>query len=183
MPDNENKSVRLQVFLARSGVASRRASEKIILDGRVSVNGTVVTELGTKVTPDDKVLLDGKEISLEETMRYVLLNKPKGYVCSSNDEKGREKAIDLLKENYSERLYNVGRLDMFSSGLIIFTNDGDFASVLSHPECPERNIQVVGDDEQVFKRQFQFVHPVSDSLSAEIHICRWLQEDEFPSFD
>ena len=69
MPDNENKSVRLQVFLARSGVASRRASEKIILDGRVSVNGTVVTELGTKVTPDDKVLLDGKEISLEETMR------------------------------------------------------------------------------------------------------------------
>ena len=133
MPDNENKSVRLQVFLARSGVASRRASEKIILDGRVSVNGTVVTELVTKVTPDDKVLLDGKEISLEDTLRYVLLNKPKGYVCSSNDEKGREKAIDLLKENYSERLYNVGRLDMFSSGLIIFTNDGDFASVLSLP--------------------------------------------------
>lgn len=130
---NITDSVRLQVFLAHSGIASRRASEKIILDGRVSVNGTVVTELGTKVSERDEVLVDGKKISLEEKKRYVLLNKPRGYVCSSSDEKGRDKAVDLLKDAYAERLYNVGRLDMFSSGLIIFTNDGEFASVLSHP--------------------------------------------------
>ena len=130
-----NDEIRLQAFLAHCGVASRRASEKIILDGRVSVNGQVVTELGTKVTSDDKVLVDGKPVKLEENKRYVLLNKPAGYVCSNSDEQGRDSAIDLLKEYYSERLYNVGRLDMFSSGLIIFTNDGDFAAKLSHPSA------------------------------------------------
>ena len=127
------KAVRLQVFLAHCGVASRRASEKIITDGRVTVNGAVITELGTKVLPSDEVCVDGKTITLEEQKRYVLLNKPAGYVCSLSDEKGRPVAADLLKKAFSERLYNVGRLDMFSSGLIIFTNDGDFASVLSHP--------------------------------------------------
>lgn len=131
MPANEE--IRLQAYLAHCGVASRRASEKIILDGRVSVNGQVVTELGTKVTDKDKVLVDGNPVTLEKNKRYVLLNKPAGYVCSNSDEKGRDSAIDLLKDSYSERLYNVGRLDMFSSGLIIFTNDGDFAARLSHP--------------------------------------------------
>ena len=136
LQDNGTKDLmRLQLYMARSGVASRRASEAIILAGRVSVNGTVVTELGTKVSVADTVCLDGKEIHLEETKRYVLLNKPAGYVCSLADEKGRAVAADLLKETYSERLYNVGRLDMFSSGLIIFTNDGDFAARLSHPSA------------------------------------------------
>ncbi|MBR1536495.1 MAG: rRNA pseudouridine synthase [Treponema sp.] len=125
--------MRLQVFLAHSGVASRRASEKIILDGRVSVNGVIVMELGTKVSENDRILVDGKEISLEETKRYVLLNKPLGYVCTQSDEKGRPVAVDLLRQKYSERLYNVGRLDMFSHGALIFTNDGDFAAKLSHP--------------------------------------------------
>ncbi|HBB42378.1 MAG TPA: rRNA pseudouridine synthase [Treponema sp.] len=121
--------------MALCGVASRRASEEIITSGRVSVNGDVVTELGTKVSLSDKVCVDGKEISMEETKRYVLLNKPAGYVCSLSDEKGRPVAADLLKTAYSERLYNVGRLDMFSCGLILFTNDGDFAATLSHPSA------------------------------------------------
>lgn len=137
MPANNSNSenIRLQAFLAHCGVASRRASEQIILDGRVSVNGIVVTELGTKVSPSDKVLVDGKEVHLEESKRYVLLNKPLGYVCSQSDEKGRPVAVDLLKSKYKERLYNVGRLDMFSHGAIIFTNDGDFAAKLSHPSA------------------------------------------------
>ena len=137
MPANNSNSenIRLQAFLAHCGVASRRASEQIILDGRVSVNGVVVTELGTKVSPSDKVLVDGKEVHLEESKRYVLLNKPLGYVCSQSDEKGRPVAVDLLKSKYKERLYNVGRLDMFSHGAIIFTNDGDFAAKLSHPSA------------------------------------------------
>lgn len=127
--------VRLQVYLAHCGVASRRACEKIISDGRVSVNGTVVTEMGTKVSSKDKICVDDKPVRLEKRKHYVLLNKPAGYVCSLSDEKGRPVAADLLKDAYSERLYNVGRLDMFSQGLIIFTNDGDFAARLSHPSA------------------------------------------------
>ncbi|MBR4321641.1 MAG: rRNA pseudouridine synthase [Treponema sp.] len=133
--ENSKEEVRLQVFLAHAGVASRRASEKIILDGRVAVNGLVVTELGTKVSSKDKITLDGKELSLEEQKRYVLLYKPLGYVCTQSDEKGRPCAVDLLREKYSERLYNVGRLDMFSHGALLFTNDGDFAARLSHPSA------------------------------------------------
>lgn len=131
----ESGLMRLQAYLAHCGVASRRASEQYIIAGRVSVNGTVVTELGTKVAPGDTVLVDGKAVELESKKRYVLLNKPAGYVCSLADEKGRPVAADLLKSAYSERLYNVGRLDMFSTGLIIFTNDGDFAARLSHPSA------------------------------------------------
>lgn len=139
LPDNQNKKdetqIRLQVFLAHSGVCSRRAAEKIIAEGRVSVNGVVETEMGIKVSEKDNICVDGKKISIEEKKRYVLLNKPSGYVCSLADEKDRPVASSLLKEAYSERLYNVGRLDMFSSGLIIFTNDGNFAAKLSHPSA------------------------------------------------
>ena len=128
-----NGLIRLQVFLSHCGVASRRASEQIILDSRVCVNGKIITSLGTKVSPEDEVLVDGKRIFPEEKKRYILMYKPKGYLSSSKDERGRLCALDLLREKYSERLYNVGRLDMFSQGLLIFTNDGDFTSKLSHP--------------------------------------------------
>lgn len=126
---------RLQHYMALCGVASRRASEEIITAGRVSVNGVVITSLGTKVSSADTVCVDNQEIHFEAKKRYVLLNKPKGYVCSLSDEMGRPIAADLLKEAYSERLYNVGRLDMYSSGLILFTNDGNFAATLSHPSA------------------------------------------------
>lgn len=136
--DNENSSkqeMRLQVYLAHAGVASRRACEKIIAEGRVSVNGTLVTDMGNKVRTGDTVLLDGKPVHPEARKCYVLLNKPAGFVCTLSDEKGRPTAADLLKETYSERLYNIGRLDMFSSGAILFTNDGDFAAKIEHPSA------------------------------------------------
>ena len=133
--DNGKDTIRLQVALAHAGVASRRACEKIITDGHVTVNGVTVTEMGTKVSLADKICVDGKEVCQEAHKRYILLNKPAGYVCSLSDEKNRPVASDLLKPHFSERLYNVGRLDMYSSGLIIFTNDGDFASVVSHPSA------------------------------------------------
>ena len=104
----DNDEIRLQLFMARCGVASRRASEEIITSGRVTVNGASVTELGTKVSEKDCVCVDGKQIFIEEKKRYVLLNKPSGYVCSLSDEKGRAVASDLFKEAYTERLYNVG---------------------------------------------------------------------------
>ena len=129
------QEMRLQVYLAHAGVASRRACEKIIAEGRVSVNGTLVTDMGSKVRAGDTVLLDGKPVHPETRKCYVLLNKPAGFVCTLSDEKGRPTAADLLKETYSERLYNIGRLDMFSSGAILFTNDGDFAAKIEHPSA------------------------------------------------
>lgn len=147
MPDKDE--VRLQVFLAHCGVASRRASEHIILDGRVSVNGTVITELGTKVTASDVVAVDGKQVFQEEKKRYVLLNKPAGFVCSASDEKGRKVAADLIQGAFRERLYNVGRLDMYSKGMIFFTNDGEFARILSHPSSQLEKEYIVETSQDV----------------------------------
>ncbi|MDR1419255.1 MAG: rRNA pseudouridine synthase [Treponema sp.] len=127
------KSPRLQVFLARAGIASRRSSELLIAEGRVSVNGEIVRVPGTKVLPDDRVSLDGRELTMETRLRYLALNKPPGYMCTSRDPENRPLALDLLPSGMRERLYSVGRLDYLSSGLIIFTNDGDFAARLSHP--------------------------------------------------
>jgi 23S rRNA pseudouridine2605 synthase len=127
--------VRLQLYIARAGIASRRAAERLIADGLVTVNGVVVTEMGTKVGPLDSVSVNGVEARPEETKRYVLLHKPAGYVCTQRDERGRPIAADLLRDAYPERLYGVGRLDMWSSGALIFTNDGDFAATVAHPSA------------------------------------------------
>ena len=129
----KEKPLRLQVFLAHSGAASRRASEEFIFSGRVKVNGVIVTEPGVKVQKDDTILLDGKRVLPEKRFHYLLLNKPPGYLCSSRDPQGRPLALELLPKTIKERLYNVGRLDYLSSGMIFFTNDGDFAVKLSHP--------------------------------------------------
>jgi 23S rRNA pseudouridine2605 synthase len=124
--------MRLQVFLAHSGVASRRESEKLIAAGRVSVNGVVVREQGVKVSEADAVCVDGRGVKPEERLRYIALNKPPLYLCASSDPLNRPLAGALLGQT-DERLYNVGRLDFRSSGLIFFTNDGAFAAGLSHP--------------------------------------------------
>jgi 23S rRNA pseudouridine2605 synthase len=126
--------LRLQVFLAHAGIASRRSCEALISAGRVSVNGRVVTAMGTKVLPTDDVRLDGVALHIETQFHYLALNKPPLYISSSSDPQGRPLAIDLLPR-LSKRLYNVGRLDYRSSGLIIFTNDGDFAARVSHPSA------------------------------------------------
>ena len=129
----DSQPLRLQVFLAHAGIASRRASESIVLAGRVTVNGQTVTALGTKVQVSDRVCLDGKQVLPEQHFHYLALNKPSGYLCSSSDPQGRLLALELLPKTISERLYSVGRLDYLSSGLVFFTNDGDFSARLSHP--------------------------------------------------
>ena len=130
--ENAKEELRLQVFLAHAGLASRRAAEKLITQGRITVNGKAVTLLGAKVSPVDEIRFDGKIVKPENRMLYLLLNKPPLYICSSYDPQGRALALDLLPP-CGQRLYSVGRLDYRSSGLIIFTNDGDFASRVGHP--------------------------------------------------
>lgn len=132
-PDGAGRPMRLQAFIARSGAASRRAGEALILAGRVKVNGATVTELGSKVGPGDKVSLDGRELAIEAKKRYLVLNKPRGYVSSMSDPEGRPLAVGLIKPYVEERVYNIGRLDQWSQGLLLFTNDGDFAAAVGHP--------------------------------------------------
>lgn len=125
--------VRLQKVMASAGVASRRVSEDMIAQGRVRVNGVVITEPGKRIDPEvDIVDVDGTAVQLDTSKRYVMLNKPTGVVSSMNDDRGRP---DLRKftSAWEERLYNVGRLDADTSGLLILTNDGDLAHVLAHP--------------------------------------------------
>lgn len=124
---------RLQKVLAAAGVASRRASENLIVAGKVTVNGVVVTELGSRVDPEiDKITVSGKPIQVDVSKRYIMLNKPTGVVSTMSDENGRRDLREFTDE-YDERLYNVGRLDAETSGLLILTNDGAIAHVLAHP--------------------------------------------------
>ncbi|MBI3802623.1 MAG: rRNA pseudouridine synthase [Nitrospirae bacterium] len=127
------ESERLQKVIAKAGVASRRHAEQLILEGRVQVNGSVITQLGTKVDPSkDFIRVDGKRIQPETHKIYLLLNKPKGYITSVRDPQGRPTVMDLIPK-IKERVYPVGRLDYDSEGLLLLTNDGDFAEALMHP--------------------------------------------------
>lgn len=129
----DSEGIRLQKVLANAGVASRRVCEQYIVEGRVRVNGEVVTELGSRIDPEvDLVDVDGTAIQLDTSKRYVVLNKPTGVVSSMKDDQGRPD-LRRFTEDWPERLYNVGRLDADTSGLLILTNDGDLAHVLAHP--------------------------------------------------
>ncbi len=130
-----DREIRLQVYLARSGVSSRRSAEELIAAGRIRVNGRVVTRPGTKVGPDAEVTLDGRRVRPVREMIYLALNKPPGYITSERDPEGRPLASDLLRPAIDKRVFHVGRLDFLSSGLILFTNDGEFARRLSHPSA------------------------------------------------
>ena len=127
------EKMRLQKYLANCGIASRRKCEELILNGKVEVNGKVITELGTKITPDtDEIKYNGKIIKSEEEKVYILLNKPIGYVTTAKEQFGRDMVLDLVKIN--KRIVPVGRLDMYTSGALILTNDGEFVNKLTHPK-------------------------------------------------
>ena len=132
-PAGRTDGERLQKALAAAGVASRRVAEQLIVAGRVRVNGEVVTELGSRVDPAvDLVDVDGTAVQLDPSLRYVMLNKPIGVVSSMRDERGRPDLRSFIAD-WPERLYNVGRLDAETSGLLVLTNDGAIAHVLAHP--------------------------------------------------
>lgn len=127
------EEIRLQKFMADSGIASRRKCEELILQGKVQVNGKTITELGTKINPEKDVVEFENKIINNENKKYVyiLLNKPIGYVTTSKDQFGRDTVLDLVK--VKERIVPVGRLDMYTSGALILTNDGDFVNKVTHP--------------------------------------------------
>ncbi|NLZ25893.1 MAG: rRNA pseudouridine synthase, partial [Clostridiales bacterium] len=133
---------RLNKFLANCGVASRRGADKLIEEGRVSVNGKIVTELGISVDEEtDRVLVDGRKVKPVEKMTYIMFHKPKGCVTTASDEKGRKTIFDYL--DLKVKLHPVGRLDYNSEGLLLLTNDGDLTYKLTHPSSEIPKIYMV----------------------------------------
>ena len=128
----DDGKIRLNKYLSNAGICSRREADVLISTGVVSVNGEIITEMGYRVSPSDVVKYDGSTIRSEKT-RYVLLNKPKGYITTMDDPQGRKTVMALVKDACKERIYPVGRLDRQTSGLLLFTNDGDMAKKLTHP--------------------------------------------------
>ncbi|MGN1371173.1 MAG: pseudouridine synthase [Candidatus Coprovivens sp.] len=122
---------RLQKFIANSGYCSRRKAEELIIKGQVYVNGELVTELGTKVNGNESIVVEGVSLNKQNRKEYYLLNKPRGYICSVSDDKGRKVVTDLI--DTKERIYPVGRLDYDTTGVLLLTNDGEFANILMHP--------------------------------------------------
>ena len=152
LPLDDEGLIRLQKLLALAGVASRRRSEELMLDGQVEVNGEVVTRLGTKVDPaSDVIRVAGKRLPPISEKVYLALNKPRGVVSTMSDPEGRKTLQDLV-EDRPERLFHVGRLDTDTSGLIILTNDGDFAHRLAHPSYEVDKTYVAEVTGQLFPR-------------------------------
>ena len=125
--------IRLNKFISNSGICSRREADTYIEHGSVTVNGNLVTEMGYKVQPNDDVRFDGTSISPEKK-KYVLLNKPKNYITTMDDDRGRKTVMELVSNAANERIYPVGRLDRMTTGLLLFTNDGELAKKLTHPK-------------------------------------------------
>jgi 23S rRNA pseudouridine2605 synthase len=136
---NESTGIRLNKYIANSGVCSRREADTYIEHGSVEVNGKLVTEMGYKVQPDDIVRFDGTSITPEQK-RYILLNKPKNYITTMDDDRGRKTVMELVSNASKERIYPVGRLDRNTTGLLLFTNDGDLAKKLTHPKHNVRKL-------------------------------------------
>ena len=149
-----NEPVRLNKFLANAGVCSRREADEFIQAGVVTVNGEVVTELGSKVMRTDEVRFHGEPVTLEKKV-YVLLNKPKDYVTTSDDPQQRKTVMDLVKNACTERIYPVGRLDRNTTGVLLLTNDGDLASKLTHPKFLKKKIYHVHLDKAVTAHDMQ----------------------------
>lgn len=184
---DQNKFVRLQKFIADCGITSRRKAETLITEGKVSVNGKVVTELGTKVDPAaDVISVEGQFIDQNMIQNiYLVMHKPRGYVSTVSDPEGRKTILDLCKE-ISERIYPIGRLDYLSEGLIILTNDGDFAQSILHPSkkiTKVYEVKVFGIvNETILKKlregvmvDGQFLKPDSVRIIGQLPAKTWLE--------
>ena len=158
-----NEPLRLNKFLANAGICSRREADEFIQAGVVTVNGEVVTELGTKILRTDEVKFHDAPVSLEKKV-YVLLNKPKDYVTTSDDPQQRKTVMDLVKDVCPERIYPVGRLDRNTTGVLLLTNDGDLASKLTHPKFLKKKVYHVHLDRNVTAHDLQ---QIRDGITLE----------------
>ncbi len=163
-----NEPIRLNKFLANAGLCSRREADEFITAGVVSVNGVVVTELGTKVKRSDEVKFHDQPVKIERKV-YVLLNKPKDCVTTSDDPQERKTVLDLVKDACTERIYPVGRLDRNTTGVLLLTNDGDLASKLTHPKYLKKKIYHVFLDKNVTKADLDQIASGITLDDGEIH--------------
>jgi pseudouridine synthase len=175
---------RLQKVIAQAGVCSRRHAEGLITAGRVQVNGSAITQLGSKVDPSrDSIKVDGKRLRLDQKQVYILLNKPKGYICTLSDPQGRPKVGDLIR-GVSQKLYPVGRLDYASEGLLLLTNDGEFANLIASggEHCPKTYlVKVRGNPSQDQLRKISQGFSLEGEAIAPCQI-KSLKEGENPWF-
>lgn len=139
LPSFNDEAIRLNKYLSNAGICSRREADVLIQTGVITVNGKIVTELGYKIAPTDVIQCNGETINAEKK-RYVLLNKPKGFITTMDDPQGRKTVMTLVRNACRERIYPVGRLDRETTGLLLFTNDGDLAKKLTHPRYQARKI-------------------------------------------
>lgn len=163
-----NEEIRLNKYMANAGICSRREADEYIAAGKVKVNGEVVTELGTKITRNDVVEYDEKVV-VPERKCYVLLNKPKDCVTTSDDPNGRTTVLDLVKNACRERIYPVGRLDRDTTGVLLLTNDGDLASKLTHPKFVKKKIYHVWTDKDIAEEDMQRIADGIELDDGEIH--------------
>ena len=169
---------RLQKVIASAGVASRRKAEQLIQEGKVSVNGKIVIEMGIKVSPEDEIKVNGKPLQKEEKV-YYLLNKPKGYICAVSDDKDRKTVIDCFPD-VKERIFPVGRLDYDTTGLLILTNDGEFANKMMHPryhlpKTYEVAVDGVLTDQMLTMLQNGIELEDGKTLPAEVYLLKRLE--------
>ena len=163
-----NEPIRLNKFLANAGVCSRREADQHILAGEITVNGQVITELGTKILRSDVVVFNEKEVSPEKKL-YVLLNKPKDYVTTSDDPQQRKTVMDLVQNVCPERIYPVGRLDRNTTGVLLLTNDGDLASKLTHPKFLKKKVYHVFLDKPVAQEDIDQIKEGIELEDGEVH--------------
>ena len=167
-PIDPTQPIRLNKFLANAGLCSRREADEFIQAGEVQVNGEVVTELGSKITPADIITFRGKEVGLENKV-YILLNKPTDCVTTADDPQGRLTVMDIVRNACTERIYPVGRLDRNTTGVLLLTNDGDLASKLTHPKFVKKKIYHVWTDKDVTEEDMQRIADGIDLDDGSIH--------------
>ncbi len=189
-PNEQNGEIRLNRYIAQSGLCSRREADDYIAAGLISVNGVVVKELGVKVMPSDEIKFNDDQIKGEKKV-YIVLNKPKGFVTSSDDPHADKTVMDLVSNACTERIYPVGRLDKNSLGVLLFTNDGDLTKQLTHPSHRKKKIYQVSldkpvtradfdalasgitlDDGEIYADEISYVSERRDEVGLEIHSGR-----------
>src|SRR5690242_416686 len=153
-PQISNQEMPLNKFIAHCGVCSRRDGAEFVKLGKVKVNGQLITEPGHKVSSKDEVRVNGKKVFLAKNLVYILLNKPKDYITTTDDPHGRKTVLDLISRATTERVYPVGRLDRNTSGVLLFTNDGEFAQKLTHPSNEVKKVYHVTLNRPLDKKDF-----------------------------